>query len=137
MLDTNIDVGGTALAIAAELARASPGERADARRMNAGGAPLYWRMVARRGIARADEEKWRRITRMLAMLTPASATRSIHGKGRALGAVLADGGDTARRLDQPVFSENPPRPADGRARALPLGRAGTRDPCPCPRPTRA
>lgn len=105
MHETNTNVAGTALSIAAELARASPGERADARRMDAAGAPLYWRMVARHGIARTDEEKWRRITRMLAMLTPASATRSIHRKGRPLGAVLADGGDVTQRLDQPVFSE--------------------------------
>jgi len=105
MRETSSDVARTALAIAAELARAGPGERADARRMDAGGSPLFWRMAARHGIARADEEKWRHITKMLAILTPAGATSSIHRNGRRLGAVLADGGDASARLDKPAFSE--------------------------------
>jgi CRISPR type I-E-associated protein CasB/Cse2 len=105
MPEPGIEVGRRALGIAAELLRADAGERAAARRMDAGGAPLFWRVVARYRIAPHEEEKWRRITKMLALLTPASATESLHVDGRPFGAVLADGGDARAHLTQPAFSE--------------------------------
>ena len=105
MSEPGTEVGRRALGIAADLLRADAGERAAARRMDAGGAPLFWRVVARYGIAPREEEKWRRITKMLALLTPASATQSLHVDGRLFGAVLADGGDARAHLTQPAFSE--------------------------------
>lgn len=98
-------VGARACAIAAALAVADSGDRAAARRMGPEGSAFFWRMVARHGIARSEEEKWRRITRMLALLTPASATKTVHQPGRKLGAVLADGGAETARLDKPALSE--------------------------------
>lgn len=94
-----------ACAIAAALAAAGTGERADTRRMGDEGSTLFWRMVARHDITRGDEAKWLRITRMLALLTPASATETRHQPGRRLGAVLADGGVETARLEKPAFSE--------------------------------
>lgn len=105
MLDDNHHVARRALAIAGELARADAGERAAARRMGTEGAAIFWRLVARYGIARNEEEKWRRIMKLLALLTPASATESVHEAGRHFGAVLADGGDARARLEKPVLSE--------------------------------
>lgn len=99
------DVASRALAISGALAHADPGERAAARRMGAEGAPVFWRLVAQHGIAPRDEEKWLRITKLLALLTPASATESVHEAGRDFGAVLADGGDARARLEKPALSE--------------------------------
>ena len=94
-----------ARAIATAIAAAGPGERADARRMDGAGSPLFWRLHARLGLTPRDEDRWLRITRMLALLTPTAERRSIHEPGRSLGAVLADGGDAKARLEQPVVSE--------------------------------
>lgn len=105
MSEGSDEVARRAVGIAAELARVDAGERADARRMGAAGSALFWRMVARHGISPRDEESWRRITKCLALLTPASATESVHASGRPLGAVLADGGDGQARLDTPALSE--------------------------------
>jgi len=105
MPDTENEVARRALKIARELIRADGGERAAARRMAKEGAPVFWRMVARLGIERNEEEGWRRITKALALLTPAGATESVHENGREFGAVLADGGDAHRRLDKPFCSE--------------------------------
>lgn len=105
MPDMKSDVARRALKIANELVQAEGGERAVARRMAAEGAPVFWRMAARLGIDRNEEEKWRRITKALALLTPASAAESIHEAGRDLGAVLADGGAVHDRLQAPFFSE--------------------------------
>ena len=69
------------------------------------GAPVFWRLVAQHGIAPHEEDQWRRITKLLALLTPASATESVHEAGRPLGAVLADGGEARGRLEKPVLSE--------------------------------
>lgn len=69
------------------------------------GAPIFWRMVARFVMTPAEEPAWRAITKAMALLTPASATESIHADGRKLGAVLADGGDARAHLEKPVFSE--------------------------------
>lgn len=99
------DVARRALAIASAIAAADPGERAAARRMDTRGSPLFWRQCARLGIARHEEDKWLRITRMLALLTPTTAPESIHEARRDLGAILADGGDAGARLEKPVVSE--------------------------------
>ena len=105
MPDLENDVARRTLKIAQELAHADHGERAAARRMTAEGAPVFWRLAARLGIGEHEEEKWRRITKALALLTPSCATESVHETGREFGAVLADGGDAFRRLRRPVFSE--------------------------------
>lgn len=91
--------------IARAIATAGPGERADARRMDGGGSPLFWRLHARLGMTQHDEDRWLRITRMLALLPPNAEWHSIHEPGRRLGAVLADGGATHARLEKPVVSE--------------------------------
>lgn len=105
MSENKDNVANRALAIAGTLAHADPGERAAARRMGPEGAPVFWRFVAQHAIAPHEEEKWRRITKFLALLTPASATESVHEAGRQFGAVLADGGDARARLDKPALSE--------------------------------
>ena len=105
MSDNNGDVARRALGVAGELSHAGPGERAAARRMGAEGAAVFWRIVARHGISSHEEENWRRITKLLALLIPASATESVHETGRYFGAVLADGGDARARLGKPSLSE--------------------------------
>nr|WP_321510311.1 type I-E CRISPR-associated protein Cse2/CasB [uncultured Celeribacter sp.] len=105
MSDSDTIVGKRALAIATALAHGSSGDRAAARRMGPEGAPIFWRMAARFGLSPAEEPAWRAITKALALLTPASATESIHQDKRSFGAVLADGGDLKARLETPVFSE--------------------------------
>ncbi len=108
MRDDGDDLARCALSIAAALAAADPGEKADARRMDETGAPVFWRQVARLGISPRQEAGWLRFTRMVALLTPASATQTIHQAGRPIGAVLADGGDASadlRTSGRPVFSE--------------------------------
>ncbi len=97
-----------ALSIAAALGAADAGEKAEARRMDERGAPVFWRQVSRLGIPLREEARWLCFTRIVALLTPASATASVHQSGRPLGAVLADGGDASldlRATSQPVFSE--------------------------------
>lgn len=98
-------VGDRARAIATALAVAGSGDRAETRRMGPEGSAFFWRMVARHGITRGEEEKWRHITQMLALLTPASATKTCNQDGRLLGAVLADGGAAEARLEKPDLSE--------------------------------
>lgn len=98
-------VGQRACAIAAALAATGAGDRAAARRMGTEGSPFFWRMVARHAIPRQDEENWRRITQLLALLTPSSAKETRHQVGRRFGAVLADGGAETARLEQPALSE--------------------------------
>lgn len=105
MAEPSDEVGRRACRIAAVLAAADPGERAAARRMGPEGCALFWRMAAGAGIHRGEEEKWRRITRLLALLTPAGATETRHQAGRRFGAVLADGGAAQGRLEQPFLSE--------------------------------
>jgi CRISPR type I-E-associated protein CasB/Cse2 len=73
--------------------------------MGSEGAPIYWRLAARLGIAPAQEEQWLRFARMVALLTPATATESVHERGRTLGTVLADGGKVNGALDAPAYSE--------------------------------
>ena len=105
MSDLKCDVALRALRIAKELVQAESGERAVARRMEAEGAPVFWRMASRFRIGRNEEEEWRRITKALALLTPANAAESIHEEGRDFGAVLADGGAVHDRLQRPFYSE--------------------------------
>lgn len=105
MSEDHDDVASRALGIAGALAHADPGERAAARRMGPEGAAVFWRLAARHGIAPYEEEKWRRITKLLALMTPAGETESVHAPGRQFGAVLADGGDARTRLEKPVLSE--------------------------------
>lgn len=108
MADDSDDIARIALGIAGALGATDPGEKAQARRMDGLGAPVFWRQVARLGVAPGQEAAWLRFTRMVALLTPASATQSIHQPGRRLGAVLADGGDASADLrvsGRPVLSE--------------------------------
>lgn len=98
MSEEQDELARRALAIAAALGAADPGDRAAARRMDGQGAPVFWRQVARLGLPRREEEGWLRFTRLVAILTPAGAQSSIHEAGRPLGAVLADGGDARKRL---------------------------------------
>ncbi|WP_165899137.1 type I-E CRISPR-associated protein Cse2/CasB [Rhodovulum steppense] len=90
-----------AVAIAAALAAADSGEKAEARRMDEGGAPIFWRQVARLKLPRWQEAGWLRFTRMVAILTPASAGQTIHDPKRPVGAVLADGGSPLADLRPP------------------------------------
>lgn len=87
-----------AVAIATALAVSGPGEKAAARRMDENGSPVFWRQVARLGLSPDEEPRWLRFTRLVALLTPASATRSIHDKDRPLGAALAEAGFSEQRL---------------------------------------
>lgn len=79
-----------ALAIAAAVAAADTGEKADARRMGPAGSALFWRQIARLEIPQAQEPAWRLFTRLVALLTPASRDSSIHDAKRPLGAALAE-----------------------------------------------
>lgn len=81
-----------ALSIAAALAAASPGDKAEARRMGPAGGALFWRQVARLGIPQGQEPAWRLFTRLVALMTPSSRMTSIHEDKRPLGAALAEAG---------------------------------------------
>jgi CRISPR system Cascade subunit CasB len=87
-----------ALAIAAAIAAADPGDKAETRRMGNAGSGLFWRQVARLDIPEGQEVNWRLFTRLVALLTPASRAASIHDAGRAFGAALADAGLSEARL---------------------------------------
>lgn len=89
MPDDTDEIARRALSIAAALGAADPGEKAEARRMSEAGAPIFWRQVARLGIAPHHEAAWLRFTRMVALLTSAATTASIHEPGQRLGTVLA------------------------------------------------
>lgn len=98
-----------ALAIAAALAVADPGEKAEARRMADHGAPVFWRQVARLDIPRWQEPGWRQFTRLVALLTPASRDRSIHDGQRPLGAALAEADFSEQRLARLLAARGPAR----------------------------
>jgi hypothetical protein len=106
-----------ALSIAAALAAASPGEKAEARRMGNDGAPVFWRQVSRLGVDRQQEADWLRFTRMVALLTPASAVTSIHDPDRPPGAALADAGFSETRLARLLAARGEAR-ADALERAI-------------------
>jgi CRISPR system Cascade subunit CasB len=105
MSDQREKVARLAPAIAVALAAASPGERAAARRMDSRGSPLFWRVTARLRLSTHEEAAWLRLMRMIALLTPAAATGTIHDKDRKVGTVLADGGQAGARLEKPFLSE--------------------------------
>ncbi len=98
-----------ALSIAAALAAADPGGKAEARRMDAAGAPVFWRQVARLRLSPAEEPVWLAYTRMVALLTPASATTSVHDGKRPLGAVLHEAGVSEQRLARFLALRGPAR----------------------------
>jgi len=105
MTDNKDIISNYALSIASAMANASAGERAAARRMDARGSPLFWRLFAKENISHSQEVRWKCFTRMIALLTPSSVEESIHERSRRFGSVLADGGDAHGRLDQPIISE--------------------------------
>ncbi len=105
MSESDSIAGTRALAIATALAHAPSGDKSSARRMGPEGAPIFWRMAARFNMTTTEEPAWRAITKALALMTPASATESIHEDHRWFGAVLADGGDAQAHLEKPVLSE--------------------------------
>ena len=90
MSETDSEMARRALSIAEVLAKAGPGAKAEARRMGAEGASVFWRQVARLDIPRGQEGRWLLFTRMVALMTPASRANSIHDGNRPLGAVLAE-----------------------------------------------
>lgn len=98
MPDEESELARKALSIAAALASADPGEKAEARRMGPSGAPIFWRQVARLGIGQGQEERWLFFTRLVALCTPASRDTSIHDKARRLGGVLAEAKFSEQRL---------------------------------------
>lgn len=102
------DLASRALSIAKALAHASPGEKAEARRMDPSGAPVFWRQVARLGIKPYEEANWMQYTRLVALLTPASRDSSIHGPLK-LGAALARAGFSEQRLARLLAARGPAR----------------------------
>lgn len=98
MPDDKDDMASKARGIAAALAAANPGEKAEARRMDGTGSPVFWRQVARLGIPPWHEKEWLRFTRLVALMTPASRDCSIHDDKRPLGAALAEAGFSEQRL---------------------------------------
>lgn len=109
MSDDTEEIARRALSIAAAIAAADPGEKAEARRMDERGAPVFWRQVARLDLPRWREADWLGFTRLVALLTPAAATQSIHDETRPLGAVLADAGFSERRLARLIAARGPAR----------------------------
>jgi len=98
-----------ALSIAAALAATDPGGKAEARRMDGAGAPVFWRQVARLQLSSAEEPVWLAYTRMVALLTPASATTSVHDAKRPLGTVLHEAGVSEQRLARLLALRGPAR----------------------------
>lgn len=98
-----------ALSIAAALAAADPGGKAEARRMDGAGSPVFWRQGARLHLSPAEEPVWLAYARMVALLTPASATTSVHDPKRPLGAVLHEAGVSEQRLARLVALRGPAR----------------------------
>jgi len=107
MYDDNL--ARQSLAIAAAIGVASSGEKAEARRMDAGGAPVFWRQVARLGISQFQEPQWLHFARLVAILTPSSAQTSIHQNGRQLGAALAGAGLSEPRFARLLAARGPAR----------------------------
>lgn len=110
------EIARRSLAIAAALAGADPGEKAETRRMGPTGSALFWRQVSRLGITPAQEAEWRLFTRLVALMTPASRDNSIHDKSRPLGAALAESELSEQRFARLLASR-------GAAREVALERA--------------
>lgn len=100
--------------VSAKLLGLAPGSLAELRRMEPEGAgtPIFWRMAAEYGFRDADLATWKRVIRILALLTPSGNRNSevrLHERKRRLGTVLCDGGDPAwppaGSNATPVFSE--------------------------------
>ena len=110
MTQPKSDVGKVALAAAAMLQHAPPGDLAELRRMTSQNhCPPFWQFAARHDIPQQTEEKWAHILKLLALLTPtgsAGLRPDIHNPRRPLGAVLCDGGDANSSIERPVLSEN-------------------------------
>lgn len=87
-----------ALAIAAALASADPGDKAETRRMGSGGSAFFWRQVAHLDIPPAQEAMWLQFSRLVALMTPASRYQSIHDPSRPLGAAMAETGLSEQRF---------------------------------------
>ncbi len=95
--------------LSAEMLALAPGPLAELRRMEPGGAgsAAYWRLASRCGFLHADAERWLRIVKIMAILTPKGERQPsdrLHDPDRPLGAVLCDGGDPAW---QPPHRDNP------------------------------
>ena len=106
------------LSAAKLLQHLDPGSLAELRRMGKGASsPVFWRLVSRhpQTIGRRDQEEiWRCIIQILAILTPKGDPESrpeLHNNSRRFGAVLCDGGDPdwpdlkTGSDPKPVFSE--------------------------------
>ena len=109
------DVGATATEAATTLARLSPGDLAQLRRMEPRNpSPWFWRLASRYSatISRGEED-WVHVLRILAILTPRGEPERrppLHDPDRHLGAVLCDGGDISwpgaiQGKPRPVYSE--------------------------------
>ena len=109
MSEAESELARRALSIAAALAMASPGEKAEARRIGPAGAPVFWRQVARLGIGQSQEAGWLRFTRMVALMTPASRESSVHDPKRRLGAVLFEASFSEDRLARLLAARGPAR----------------------------
>lgn len=109
MSQPDSEIAGRALAIAATLAAADPGEKAEARRMGPAGSALFWRLVSRLSIAPNREADWLLFTRLVALMTPASREQSIHDSGRPLGAALAGAGLSEARFARLLAARGPSR----------------------------
>jgi CRISPR system Cascade subunit CasB len=92
-----------------EMLALDPGPLAELRRIEHGvpGPSAYWRLAAKCGFLEEDAERWMRIVKIMAILTPKGqhqVTDRLHEKKRRLGAVLCDGGDPGwkpRSFDDP------------------------------------
>lgn len=104
MHDDDPSWGEIAEAVAGELRRLDPGPLAVLRRMDAIGAPAFWRLSARYGAMARRPDDWRAITRILAILTPKGRAEDRKPVARhvSLGQALCDGGDPRWRPTDPT-----------------------------------
>ncbi len=100
--------------ISAKILALDPGPLAELRRMEPDGAgtPIFWRMAAQYEWRDAALDAWKRILRILALLTPCGqrgADVRLHEQRRHLGETLCDGGNPswgqAGSEARPVYSE--------------------------------
>lgn len=100
--------------ISAKILALDPGPLAELRRMepDVAGTPVFWRMAAQFEWRDSELEKWKRIVRIFALLTPCgqrSADVRLHDRRGHLGAALCDGGDPSWGQTgseaRPVYSE--------------------------------
>lgn len=102
---THEEFAKIATGIAAAVAHSANGDKAEARRMTEQGTALFWRLAAKFDLPAGQEADWMRFLHLVALLTPATATKSVHNPSRKFGAVLADGGNQNARLEKPIMSE--------------------------------